>query len=103
MHLTSHAHTLSGQQELPKGHRHADEDSTETLFQTAAKTKETDSSICGAPVRTKAKALCPRSDPFDGRMQSEQADRALPCGYDFERLGGSTLSRARRTHHRGDA
>lgn len=31
MHLTSHAHTLSGQQELPKGHRHADEDSTETL------------------------------------------------------------------------
>ena len=30
--------------------------------------KETDNSICDAPVRTKAKALCPGSDPFDGRM-----------------------------------
>ena len=39
-HLTSRAHTLSGQQELPKGHGRADEDSMEPHFQMAAKQKE---------------------------------------------------------------
>lgn len=39
-HLTSRAHTLSGQQELPEGHGCVDEDSMETHLPTAVKQRE---------------------------------------------------------------
>ena len=55
-HLTSHVHVPSGQ-ELPKGHKHMDEDNMETYFKTALKQKKegTDDSSCEALIRRKAR------------------------------------------------
>lgn len=39
-HLTTCAHILSGQQELPKGHERMDEDNMETYFQMSTKQKK---------------------------------------------------------------
>lgn len=104
-HLTSHAHTLSGQQELPAGHGCADEDSTETHFPTAAKQREEEGTdvqgTCGTPGRTEAKALCPTGDPFDGQMQGSKRTELLHAGMTSSGREAARFC-TRRTRHRGD-
>ena len=74
----------------------------EPHFQTAAKQKEEEGDrqqYLWSPGKNEEKALCPRGDPFDGRMQSEQATELLHAvmtlsgweGARFPMLAGRTI------------